>query len=518
MFEDIDPALLEPHVSNRVVWPLLPLLAEEHGAETVDRWVRDAGLDPRWLEDRERWVSYHWLHAFEACYLSEVFGLSDHPPADHPAWRPWRVLGRRSLTRDTAGLIFPIISSLGTVEQFYRRIPALTRHANKLTTTRLIELSPGLAVIEAEPHYPETPAGCQLRQGLFEQAPSVWGRPLARIEHDQCVHRGAACCVYRIHFQATARRRLLTSVGPPVVVAAGVAGLAHAAGLAAWGWLAGIAGLIAVAAALMARANRAERARIRDTTDLREIVGKAEDQQQQLWEESRELRLALLTNRKIAGFLADDLVAQIMANPEREVQLGGTTTHAAVLFADVVGFTRRCEAMDASQVVQDLNAWFGVADPIIAAHDGIIDKRIGDSIMVVFVSRDDPSAYSVDRRAIHCWLALLQAVQRCSAELVASGSKPLELRVGAAAGRLVLGNMGSPLKLEYTVIGDVVNQAARLEGAGSPGQLCVPVEVLSRAGDLALETCVIEHRSLQVRGREAALDVVTLAPRAERMG
>ncbi len=512
MFEDIDPALLEPHVSNRVVWPLIPLLAEEHGLETVEYWVVRAGMDPRWFEDKERWVSYHFLHAFEKLYLSEAHGLVESPPIDHPAWRPWRVLGRRAMTRDTAGMIFPIVSSLGTVEQFYRRVPALTRHANKLTTTEIVELSPGLAIIEAEPHYPETPAGCQLRQGLFEQAPAVWGRPLARIEHSKCLHTGHHSCVYEIHFQATVTRRVVQGLAPTVIGGSLAAAGGMLAGLVSWPWLAAVVALAVAAASAMRSYFQAERARLHETTDLREIVGRAEDQHRQLWEESRELRRALLTNRKIAGFLATDLVEQIMEDPEREVELGGTTTHAAVLFADVVGFTRRCESMPASRVVKDLNAWFGVADPIIAAHDGIIDKRIGDSIMVVFVTRDGDSRGSVGRRSIQCGLELLRAIERCSEVLVQGGSKPLELRVGAAAGRLVLGNMGSPLKFEYTVIGDVVNQAARLEGAGSPGQMCVPAEVLSRAGDPQLEALVVEHRSLQVKGREAVMDVVTLAP------
>jgi adenylate cyclase len=92
------------------------------------------------------------------------------------------------------------------------------------------------------------------------------------------------------------------------------------------------------------------------------------------------------------------------------------------------------------------------------------------------------------------------------------GSKPLALRVGAASGKLLLGSMGSPLKLEYTVIGTVVNQAARLEGAGSPGQFCVPAQRLSPVGDAVLEATVVEQRSLHLKGREAARDVVTLAP------
>ncbi len=518
MFQDVDPALIEPHVSNRVFWPIIPLLSEDHGRGTVEKWVSDAGLDPRWFDDKERWVSYHFLHRFEACYLHDARGLDTQPPVDHPAWRPWRILGRRSLTRESAGLIFPIITSLGTVEQFYRRVPALTRHANKLTTTRVLELSQGLAVLEADAHYPESPAGCQLRQGLFEQAPAVWGRPLARVEHPQCRHRGDPTCVYQIHFQPTAKRRLLVGIGPTVVAILVLAWAARAAGVPEWEWVGVLTGLLFALIGMTRRAFRAEAGRVKDSTDLREILGKAEDQHRVLWEESRELRRALLTNRKIAGFLANDLVEQIMEDPEREVELGGTTTHAAVLFADIVGFTARCEEMPASQVVKDLNAWFAVADPIIAAHDGIIDKRIGDSIMVVFVTREGTDQRSVDRRAIQCGLALLEAVVPCSELLVKAGSKPLALRVGAAAGRLVLGNMGSPLKLEYTVIGDVVNQAARLEGAGRPGELCVPAEVLARAGDRELEGLVREHRSLQVKGREAPLDVVTLMPPGQAIG
>ena len=149
-------------------------------------------------------------------------------------------------------------------------------------------------------------------------------------------------------------------------------------------------------------------------------------------------------------------------------------------------------------------------DSVIAAHDGIIDKRIGDGIMVVFVSRPRPDgavepAGEVHERAIDCGLGMLRALETCNAEFAARGADPFQIRVGVAAGPVVQGNMGSPVRLEYTVVGDVVNLAARLEGQATPGHLLVPRAVAGpgRTG---------EARTVRVKGKEHPIEAVELRP------
>ena len=132
------------------------------------------------------------------------------------------------------------------------------------------------------------------------------------------------------------------------------------------------------------------------------------------------------------------LVEQILEKPEQELKLGGRRTDAAVLFADLVGFTRRCEQLTPEAVVEDLNTWFSVVDPIIHAHGGIIDKRIGDAVMVVFVPREgeDRSNGEIWSRAIRCGLAMQSAMSECHRALAQRRAEPMDLRVGIAGGEL----------------------------------------------------------------------------------
>jgi adenylate cyclase len=230
-----------------------------------------------------------------------------------------------------------------------------------------------------------------------------------------------------------------------------------------------------------------------------DVLAASDARYRALWEEREALRRSLLANRKISGYLAHDLVERILADPEVELSLGGTRVEAAVLFADLVGFTPRCEAMAPERVVSDLNVYFRHVDGVIDAHGGIIDKRIGDAVMVVFVVRNGDVA-ATHARAVACARAILGAVGPCNEELARAGSPPLQVRVGVAAGPLVQGNMGSSVRLEYTVIGDTVNLAARLEGLATPGRALVLASMVEgEAG---------ERRTVNVKGKVQAVEVV----------
>ncbi|MEA2688325.1 MAG: adenylate cyclase [Candidatus Eremiobacteraeota bacterium] len=162
-----------------------------------------------------------------------------------------------------------------------------------------------------------------------------------------------------------------------------------------------------------------------------------------------------------ARYLAPHVVEQLMRAPGG-VALGGERATATILFADICAFTELAERLDAEAVVEILNHFFSAAVQIVFEHDGLLDKFYGDGLMVVFGPprvRDDDAARA---------LAVAEALHRAAATIQADG-EPLKLAIGIATGEVVAGHIGSPKRMDYTVIGDAANLASRLQGAAPPG-------------------------------------------------
>jgi adenylate cyclase len=163
-----------------------------------------------------------------------------------------------------------------------------------------------------------------------------------------------------------------------------------------------------------------------------------------------------------ARYLAPHVVEQLMRSPGG-VALGGERARATVLFADIDGFTELAERLDAERVVEILNRFFSAAVQIVFEHDGLLDKFYGDGLMIVFGPprvREDDAARA---------LAVAEALHRAASTIEADG-KPLQLAIGIATGEVVAGHIGSPRRMDYTVIGDAANLASRLQGAAPPGK------------------------------------------------
>ena len=176
-----------------------------------------------------------------------------------------------------------------------------------------------------------------------------------------------------------------------------------------------------------------------------------------------------------ARYLAPHVVEQLMRAPGG-VALGGERATATILFADIVGFTELADRLDAETVVEILNNFFSAAVQIVFEHDGLLDKFYGDGLMVVFGPprvRDDDA-----KRA----LAVAEALHRAAATIQADG-KPLQLSIGLATGEVVAGHIGSPKRMDYTVIGDAANLASRLQGAAPPSRTYVDDRTYTRIHD-----------------------------------
>ena len=165
-------------------------------------------------------------------------------------------------------------------------------------------------------------------------------------------------------------------------------------------------------------------------------------------------------------YLAPALVDRLSSDPS-VLQLGGVHREVTVFFSDLAGFTDLSESMkdDPAKLLDILNRYLTVVTGLIEKHGGYVDKFIGDAVMAIWgAPLEDPEAerHAVDA-ALDCQAALVQFNAELSAEL--SDAPHLHTRMGINTGIAVVGNMGSRTRLNYTVAGDTVNLAARLEGA-----------------------------------------------------
>jgi len=167
--------------------------------------------------------------------------------------------------------------------------------------------------------------------------------------------------------------------------------------------------------------------------------------------------------RETVRVYVSERVARDLDDPEEESSLDGQQRHIAVLFCDLRDFTRYAVDVDPKRLVAELNAYFDAMLPAIRAANGTVDKFMGDAIMAVFSREDgagEPAAAALT--AAHAMRLALAEHNRSRA---AGGLSPLRHGIGVHAGFAVAGNVGTRDRLQYTVIGDVVNVASRIERA-----------------------------------------------------
>ncbi len=139
----------------------------------------------------------------------------------------------------------------------------------------------------------------------------------------------------------------------------------------------------------------------------------------------------------------------------------GETRTVSVLFADLRGFTALSETLSSDRVVALLNDFLGRMVDAVFAHQGTLDKYLGDGLMAYFGAPVPAPDHAV--RAVRCALDLHEALRRMNDERARRGEPPLRMGVGVHSGPAVVGNIGAPSRREYTAIGDTVNVAARME-------------------------------------------------------
>ncbi|HXZ14368.1 MAG TPA: adenylate/guanylate cyclase domain-containing protein [Roseiarcus sp.] len=169
-----------------------------------------------------------------------------------------------------------------------------------------------------------------------------------------------------------------------------------------------------------------------------------------------------LLRRNFELYLAPAVVERI-ANSDRPPQLGGEQREVTIFFSDLVKFSTLAETRSPQDVVHIMNRYLTAMSDVIEAHGGFIDKYIGDAILAVFGAPLDEPRHA--ERAVHAALACCARLDALNAESRTEAAPPLAHRIGLNSGPAVVGNIGSKRRFNYTVMGDAVNLASRLEGA-----------------------------------------------------
>jgi adenylate cyclase len=198
----------------------------------------------------------------------------------------------------------------------------------------------------------------------------------------------------------------------------------------------------------------------------------------------------------LARYLSSEVVDAVVANPDT-LKLGGERREVTVMFADVVGFTRLSETLPPETIVALLNELFTFATDIVHRQGGMVDKFIGDSVMAVWgLPHERPDDA---RRAVAAADDLRRWVEAGNRRWKKQYGVELQLGIGLHSGPAVAGNVGSEKRMDFTVIGDTVNVAARLESAAEPGQILLSAATRSRLGSTDVSLKEVGPQTL--RGR-----------------
>lgn len=160
-------------------------------------------------------------------------------------------------------------------------------------------------------------------------------------------------------------------------------------------------------------------------------------------------------------YLTPSVISEMLKDPSK-LKLGGDKKQLTVLFSDIRGFTTISEQLSPEELVHLLNEYLTAMTDLVFKYDGLLDKYMGDAIMAVYGAPLDQPDHAL--RACRTALEMLQVLKKLQIEWSAEGRPFMNIGVGVNTGDMVVGNMGSQMRFDYTVMGDSVNLGSRLEG------------------------------------------------------
>ena len=191
-------------------------------------------------------------------------------------------------------------------------------------------------------------------------------------------------------------------------------------------------------------------------------------------------------------YMAPAVFQEVLRQGPEHTGIAGDRRTLTILFADIRGFTGLSERLAPEQVVEILNGYLAAATDVIFEHGGTIDKFIGDAIMALF-----GAPVPMEHHALHAIRAAL-AMQRRFAQTPPRAGQRATFGIGINTGQGIVGSIGAPQLMSYTVIGDVVNVAARLQGEARAGEVLITSDTYQLVAD---DVDAEELGSIYVKGR-----------------
>jgi len=193
----------------------------------------------------------------------------------------------------------------------------------------------------------------------------------------------------------------------------------------------------------------------------------------------KRLREEGLSRQQLSRYVGQDLVNRIV-NAKEEIPLKNKRQVATILFADIRSFTAISENLDPEAVISMLNEYFDAMVKIIFRYNGVLDKFVGDELMATVGLLGGVEDGPIN--ALQAAVSMQRGMKNLMAEFRLKGFPVFEIGIGINCGDVVLGNVGSKYRMDYTVIGDTVNVAARLEQMAEGQCILVGEPVYTRCG------------------------------------
>jgi adenylate cyclase len=213
--------------------------------------------------------------------------------------------------------------------------------------------------------------------------------------------------------------------------------------------------------------------------------------------------------KKVFGQYVTNEVAEMVLRSDGPLALGGDRRKVTVLMSDIRDFTTLSESLPPEKVVDALNTLLGAMTQVIMRHGGSIDNFVGDAIVAVFgvpVTKPDDAA-----RAVACAVEMQNAMAAVNAENEERGLPRLAIGIGLNTGEVVAGNIGSDMRIKYSVIGGPVNVAARLQGLASGGQVFASEATFAEVRDIARTAGSLKVKVKGIGGTVPIHEIVGIA-------